>query len=85
MVLTGFRDHSLVSQEQLRETLTGHLLTGYQIKKGTLTKREQARIKELEPTYRTIKEEQAPQVRGLCWMPAPAYAQAKRTAVEARI
>ena len=84
-VLTGFRDHSGSSQEQLRETLTSHLLEGYKIKKGTLTRREQTRIRELESSYRTIEEAQAPQVRGLCWMPAPAYLQTKRTAVEARV
>src|SRR3989338_7479748 len=82
-ILTGFRTYSFASQEQLRQILAAHLLGGYESQIGSLTEREQERIKELEFQYRVLEEAQAPQVRGLCWLPAPAYVQAKR-AMEAR-
>jgi len=83
-VLTCFKRYSPVSQKQLRERLTIHMLQGYEWSSGPLTEREQTRIRELESRYRTLEEAPAPQMRGLCWLPAPAYVQQKRS-VEARI
>lgn len=78
-ILTGFKEYSSASQEQLRDILTAHILAGYEWQKKPLTKREQERIRILEPEYRILKEATAPQTRGLCWLPAPAYIQAKES------
>ncbi|MBI5797435.1 hypothetical protein HZA98_00845 [Candidatus Woesearchaeota archaeon] len=77
-VLVGFRRYSFASQEQLRYILTAHMFAGEEWKHGFLTAREQERIQELEEEYKILNEAQAPQTRGLCWLPAPAYAEAKR-------
>ncbi len=80
-LLTSVRAHSSASQEQVRQIMVEYLLNGDFHTKGYLSEREQQRIRELEPSYRRTKEVQAPQIRGLCWLPASAYHQAK---VEAR-
>ena len=82
-ILTGFNQYSSASQEQLRQVFTAHVLGGYECKPGPLTERERQRVTELEQQYRNIQEAQAPQVRGLCWLPAPVYIQ--RKAMEARV
>ncbi len=76
-ILTGFKKYSSASQQELRHILTAHLLEGYEWKQSFLTEREQVRVQELESQYREIKETQAPQTRGLCWLPAPAYRKEK--------
>ena len=81
-LLTGWRNHSSVSQEELRRTLTENLLEGYSYKKGKLTEREQGRIEELQEQYKNPYDSQAAQIRGLCWLPAPAY---KKGVVEVHV
>ncbi|MSR86205.1 hypothetical protein EXS74_02320 [Candidatus Woesearchaeota archaeon] len=81
-VLTGISAHSSAPQEQVRQILTAHMLSGYEYKTGFLTEREQVKIRELESQYKTLEEAQAPQTRGLCWLPAAVYIQ--RRAIEAR-
>lgn len=77
-VLTGFKEYSSASQEQLRHILTAHIFGGCDWKQSPLTARERERIQELEEEYKILLEAQAPQTRGLCWLPAPAYGEAKR-------
>ena len=83
-ILTGFREYSRATQEQVRKTLTTSLLSGYTLRKGILTEREQARIESLLEQYRNPFDAQATQVRGLCWLPALAYVKAKAQ-MEARV
>lgn len=83
-VLTGLRKYSSASQQQVRDIMTAHMLASYEFKSGSLTERERVRIQELESRYKTVEEAQAPQTRGLCWLPAPAYLRAKAQ-VEARV
>lgn len=82
-LLTGFSEYSSLSQTILRETMTSHLLEGYRWEKGGVTQRERARIRELEESYKNPYDPKAQQVRGLCWLPAPAYKNEK--VVEARV
>ncbi len=76
-ILTSFIKYSSASQQQLRQILTAHMLGGYAWKQGFLTEREQRQVQELESEYQDIQEAQAPQTRGLCWLPAPGYKKAK--------
>lgn len=83
-ILTSFKRYSSASQEQVREVITAYMLAGYEWTIGYVTEREQRRTQELEPKYRILEEAQAPQTRGLCWLPAPAYKKEK-AAMEARV
>ncbi|MDP3728911.1 MAG: hypothetical protein Q8R18_05690 [bacterium] len=83
-ILTSFKRYSSSSQQQLRQILTVHMLRGYTWNVASLTEKEQVRVQELESHYRNIKEAQAPQTRGLCWLPAPLYKKEK-AAMEARV
>lgn len=82
-LLTGFSDYSSISQEKLRDTMTKHVLEGYQWKKGFLTEEEQRRVKDLESKYKVLLPSQWNQTRGLCWLPAPVYL--KEKAAEAQV
>ncbi len=71
-LMTGFTEYSDATQEQLRQRMVEKITGGsYQV--GELTSMEERRVQELYPHYQAVQDSQAKQVRGLCWLPAPAY------------
>jgi len=82
-IMASFRQYSTASQENLRGELTLQLLDGFSFRVGALTNDEQRRMEELKTHYAFPDDVNAKQVRGLCWLPAPAYREAKSAEVHA--
>jgi len=82
-ILTGFTRYAHASQEELREGITNELVGDATLHVGTLTVCERQRVRELIPIYRqSVHDSTAKGVRGLCWLPAPAYIEEKQRRVE---
>ena len=80
-IMTSFRQHSTAGQDELQRVLTSHLLDGFSYRVGSLTNDERQRIEELKPHYANADDTEGKQVRGLCWLPAPAYKETKSAEV----